>query len=396
MLILEKQLLSSEIEVLGLSADQKYGNGKSILCLIPSTEVQNYFSPFESLPEDLELIFSELLNSTNQNRIKRLEEEIVHGLCSEQFSTPLSLTIAVSDESLFSKRKAPLDLIRYKPQRAFLVDGILTYCAIMNLLGYELKFPNFVVNQKQKGVDPRVRQMLAGHYLHLTIIFDEKNNLEQSDILRLCKIFNQREVQLHSVNLARITSDSPIKELIYQLEKELRLDKFGGMSSKATRVTKSDPFITTESTMLHMILAAIGGSRLRMSTKTINQLSDGSTIDRPRLERIKPAIIIFFSAWLESCQKQLKYNRDGFHYSTQIWQALGLVIHDLIDNQYSLDNLKRAGSLLGQLDYSRDAKHWQYCSAMMIDIRGYHYKNATSGGRTFREGIARYFIEVVS
>ncbi|MGS0825105.1 hypothetical protein ACVBIO_04775 [Shewanella sp. 0m-8] len=386
-------MLSSDVQVLGLSAEQNYGIGSSLMCLIPATEIQNYFSSFGDLTEELDLVFSELQNTTNQKRVRKLEQEIIHALCTEQLTPPLSLTIAVSDNNLSTKRKGGLHSVSYNPEKAFLVDGILTYCAIMNLLGYELNYPNFIVNSQQN--EGRVRQMLACQYLHITIIFNELNDLEQGDILRLGKIFNQREIQLHSVSLSRLTSDFLIRDFVYQLDKELRLDKIGGMSSKATRVTKSDPFITTESTMLQMVIAAIGGCRLRMSTKTMDQLSDGSLIDTNRLEKIKPPIIAFFSAWLSSCESQLKYNRDGFHYSTQIWQALGLVIHYLIVNQHTLKDLEKCGHLLGELDYSRDATHWQYCSAMKLDLRGRIYKNSTSGGRTFREGIAKYFIELV-
>lgn len=391
-----KQLLSSDVQVVGLSADQCYGMGKSLLCFVPATEIQNYFSGFEEFSEDLEVIFSELLNSTNQKRIKNLEQEIAHAFYSDQLFPPLSLTITVCDGDLsVAGRKDALYSLRYRRQQAFLVDGILTYCAIMNLLGYKLRYPHFVVNQERTEIDGRVRQMLAGQNLLVTIIFDEEGTLAQRDILNLCKTFNQRDVQLHSVSLSRVASESLVKVFVHELAKELRLDKIGGMSTKSTRVTKSDPFITTESTMLHMVVATIGGNKLRMSTKVMDQLSDGSLIDLQRLDKIKPAITTFFSAWLLSCQHQLKYNRDGFHYSTQIWQALGLVIHYLISNQYTLEELERVGYLLGQLDYSRDAEHWQHCPAMKLDMRGYQYKNATSGGRTFREGIARYFIELV-
>ncbi|GIC75342.1 hypothetical protein [Moritella sp. F3] len=394
---MEKQLLSSDVKVLGLSVDHSYSMGKSLLCFIPATEIQHYFSAFEELPEELDSVFSELLNSTNQKRIRKLEQEIAHSFYSDQLAPPLSITIAVGNADLpASGLKGSLYSLNYYRKKAFLVDGILTYCAIMNLLGYKLQYPYFVTNQDQEKVDGRIVKILTEQQLVVNIIFNDDGDLDQRDILSLCKTFNQRSLQLHSVSLSRIASESLVKDFIHQLAKELKLDKMGGMSTKATRVTKSDPFITTESTMLHMIVAAVAGNKLRMSTKVMNQLSDGSLIDLPRLDSIKPAITTFFSAWLSSCQHQLKYNRDGFHYSTQIWQALGLVIHYLISNQYTLEELERVGHQLGQLDYSRDAEHWQHCPVMKLDMRGCQYKNATSGGRTFREGIARYFIELVS
>jgi len=394
---MEKQLLSSDVKILGLSADHSYSMGKSLLCFIPATEIQHYFSAFEELPEELDSVFSELLNSTNQKRIRKLEQEIAHSFYSDQLAPPLSITIAVGNADLpASGLKGSIYSLNYCRKKAFLVDGILTYCAIMNLLGYKLQYPYFVTNQDQEKVDGRIVKILTEQQLVVNIIFNDDGDLDQRDILSLCKTFNQRSLQLHSVSLSRIASESLVKDFIHQLAKELKLDKMGGMSIKATRVTKSDPFITTESAMLHMVVAAVAGNKLRISTKVMNQLSDGSLIDQPRLDNIKPAITTFFSAWLLSCQHQLKYNRDGFHYSTQIWQALGLVIHYLVSNQYTLEELERVGHLLGQLDYSRDAEHWRHCPAMKLDMRGYQYKNATSGGRTFREGVARYFIELVS
>ncbi|WP_019628848.1 hypothetical protein [Moritella marina] len=394
---MEKQLLSSDVQVLGLSADHSYGIGTSLLCFIPATEIKNYFSAFEELPEEIDAVFSELLNSTNQKRIKKLEQEIADFSYSDQLAPPLSITIAVGHADLpASERKGPLYSLNYCRKNAFLVDGILTYCAIMNLLGYKLQYPHFVTNQELTKADNITMKNIINQPLIVTVVFNDDGNLDQKDILNLCKTFNQRSLQFHSVSLSRIASESLVKDFIHQLAEELKLDKIGGMSTKATRVTKSDPFITTESTMLHMVVAAVAGNKLRMSTKVMGELSDGSLIDQTRLDSIKPAIITFFSAWLSSCQHQLKYNRDGFHYSTQIWQALGLVINHLISNQCSLEELERVGHLLGQLNYSRDAEHWQHCPAMKLDIRGYQYKNATSGGRTFREGLARYFIELVS
>jgi hypothetical protein len=54
-----------------------------------------------------------------------------------------------------------------------------------------------------------------------------------------------------------------------------------------------------------------------------------------------------------------------------------------------------AGTILGELDYSKNATHWGDCAVMELDAKGRIYKNASSSTRQFRVGLTEYFLEVI-
>jgi hypothetical protein len=101
-------------------------------------------------------------------------------------------------------------------------------------------------------------------------------------------------------------------------------------------------------------------------------------------------------AWLEPLREELAGNRSGYHLSPQVWQALGLTIHQLVSDGASCEDLKIAGEVLGQLNYSKNAKHWSNCSVMELDSKGRIYKNSAGSTRQFRVGLFEYFFAVLN
>ena len=92
-------------------------------------------------------------------------------------------------------------------------------------------------------------------------------------------------------------------------------------------------------------------------------------------------------------------DKTGYQVNSSVIQAIGLVFfsifqsykekgEDEVKNQLALASCK-----LGQLDYKRNAIHWKDCSVMTLTDKG--YINGSSGGRTFREGIASYLCNKV-
>ncbi|TNZ36414.1 hypothetical protein CGK50_23135, partial [Vibrio parahaemolyticus] len=59
-----------------------------------------------------------------------------------------------------------------------------------------------------------------------------------------------------------------------------------------------------------------------------------------------------------------------------------------------INEFAKAGAFLGQLDYSKSAKHWGDCDALELDASGKLYKNATGGGRAIRIAMAHYLFNV--
>ncbi|EGU35387.1 hypothetical protein VIBRN418_00320 [Vibrio sp. N418] len=95
-------------------------------------------------------------------------------------------------------------------------------------------------------------------------------------------------------------------------------------------------------------------------------------------------------------ENEFKQNSNGFHRSMQVWQALAVVTHELARNKaHTKSKLFDAGQTLGRLDYDKNADHWRNCKAFKKDANGKGWINATGGGRTFRDKIAEYFIDIV-
>ena len=99
--------------------------------------------------------------------------------------------------------------------------------------------------------------------------------------------------------------------------------------------------------------------------------------------------------WLKPLKESFVNNRSGYQLSPQVWQALGLVIHKLVTDGMSPDVLENAGRELGNLDYSKQAKHWENCPVMELDVQGRIYKNAANSTRQFRLGLQEYFLKVI-
>ncbi|TON63933.1 hypothetical protein CGH51_25705, partial [Vibrio parahaemolyticus] len=64
-------------------------------------------------------------------------------------------------------------------------------------------------------------------------------------------------------------------------------------------------------------------------------------------------------------------------------------------NGASIEQVKRAGQIIGRLDYGKKATHWNECDVMKLDSNGRLYKNSANSSREFRAGLARYFINLV-
>lgn len=50
------------------------------------------------------------------------------------------------------------------------------------------------------------------------------------------------------------------------------------------------------------------------------------------------------------------------------------MIHKLFLNEEPINEFAKAGAFLGQLDYSKSAKHWGDCDALELDASGKLYK----------------------
>ncbi|EAS40733.1 hypothetical protein C9J48_11025 [Photobacterium profundum] len=381
----------------GIATNQRYGETKSLLCYISAIDLPSYFS-VSSAPKGLELAFAEVAKGKNEKRVTALVDSIKAGLGSNRVEPFLTITAAISGKSNFSyTSRNNTGRITYSAKHAFIVDGILPTVAILRVLGFKKAFSRGFENSELMHENSQERQQLSSLMIPITVLFDDEKSLSEIDVANLCKSLNLHSFQLHSTLLDRGNTQSPLIQCVAKLADDLAFDSLGGMSNSSNRVTKSDSFITTQSTMIRLLLGAVGGASIQASTQIAQKLSNNTPIDSELLENVYPCIKGFLTAWLEGVKEKLRQNRDGFYYSTQVWQALGLVIYHLlfVSKSNDINQFATAGRVLGDLDYARNASHWANCKAMTKDINGENYKNATKGGRTFREGVAEYFVSIV-
>ncbi len=71
-------------------------------------------------------------------------------------------------------------------------------------------------------------------------------------------------------------------------------------------------------------------------------------------------------------------------------------MHQLVQDDASIENIAQAGLILGKLDYSKKAKHWHNCEVMGLDSNGRLFKNSVNSTREFRNGLASYFLSLVN
>jgi hypothetical protein len=180
---------------------------------------------------------------------------------------------------------------------------------------------------------------------------------------------------------------------VTDIARAINIEKFGGMSI-SSRLTKNDSYVTTQTSMAGLVLAAIGGRSARLTTPLPQKLPNKKMITEDLINETKQLIIDFLKVWLSTLGTQFEKNPDGFHYSSQVWQALGLVIHHLHEVDVA-DSVSESAKVLAHLDYDKAAKHWSNCSALKLDATGKYYINATGGGRSLRDGIAKYFISLL-
>lgn len=379
----------------GLISEQKFGKAKTLTSLVPAIELQDYFSVFEA-PTELESALSDITNRINEKRISAICEQIRHGLKGDVPEPHLQLTFALMGKgNIKTTHSGKLAQLCYQQKNTLVVDGILVLYAILLLLGFEEPFVTKKLTKERILQDSAIRQKLCTLQVLVAVVLDDTSGLSSEDLVYLFKQYNTRETNLHSALFERVDTETPIVSFVRQLADELGINSMGGMKTSSNRINKDEGYLTTEATMIRLVLGVVGGAYIQNRNSIPSKLSNGTQINAQQLNKTKPYIVSFMKTWLKNLKSQFSTDRNGYHNSTQIWQVLGLVLNDLIERGYTTKELALAAKHLAELDYSRNAPHWTNCDAMELDVSGKQYKNATNGGRTFREKLAEYFIDLV-
>ncbi|MGL0821447.1 hypothetical protein [Vibrio vulnificus] len=332
--------------------------------------------------------------SVNKERLSKLityyQKNIIN---NKPFEMPYISVVVYgnSREDLLGNSVASL---QYEKEKSAVVDGFLTISALSTLL--ERTDP-FTGKQLGKSVlDEEQKVTLASLDVRLNIYYGQDKQVDEEIISSMFFDINAIDSKVYSQHITTHVQDSPLNIGAKKLAKELNLDSLGGVS-ELNKITKSDSYVTTHSTLTSMILTCIAGKGSRITKHLPTYLPDKTLITEQIVEGGLTKLVPLMRGWLYSLKSEFKQSSNGFHRSMQVWQALSVVAHELTqDKMLSENELFAAGQTLGCLNYDKNAEHWGSCKAFKRDVSGKFWINATGGGRTFRDQVANYFLKYLS
>lgn len=367
---------------------------KALVTFIPVVELSSYVE-ISKPHQALKMLFNAAQNAINKKKTLALQGDIKNEVISGELGLPLSLTVVVSGDSEVRDHKLTTE-IEYNRTNAFVIGNVLTYNAILNLTGLKAPLFSSRVSASDLQRNSVFRQLLATQELMLTIVFREKG-FSENEVRSLFFKHNRRDSEVHLTQFANIDS-FPLQKIVSQLSENLTLDDLGGVSNQTKHVRASDKYLTTEYILFKVLVGSVCGEKAQERTKMSDDidLKDGSRFAQTYSETYKQYVEAFFRAWLEPLYENRLQDRSGFRLSAQIWQALSLVVNELVLDGRTLNEILYAGQQLSKLDYGKQAKHWKDCDVMQLDSNGRLFKNGAKSTREFKLGLKDYFIKVVA
>ncbi|WP_423808218.1 hypothetical protein OUO06_16670 [Photobacterium damselae] len=384
---------------LNLTGRLSYRAGKTVKSLVtymPAIELENYLFVTRVYP-DLEVVYEAAKNTTNLKKVSKIQEDIKHELLGGEVGAPLSLTVVLDGKPQLIT-KGEIGCIEYERSSTFVVGNVLLLVAILKTLGIKAPLFSSRVSLLDIKKNSLYRQMLAKDEVVLTIVFDDVNGLNEEQVRDLFFKYNRQYSGLHLTQFSKSDEIFPLKPIINQLAKNLNFEEYGGISTKSKHVKVSDSYLTTEYILFKFLVGSVAGAQIQetcmMSTDVT--LASGKKVSEVLDEGYIKYIEAFLYAWLLPLKRNNNSMRTGFRLSAQIWQALSLVIYQLVAGRSSIEDISKAGLILGKLDYSKKAVHWHNCEVMDLDSNGRLFKNSANSTREFRNGLAKYFLSIVN
>ncbi|WP_413283907.1 hypothetical protein [Vibrio sp. MA40-2] len=346
-----------------------------------------------SLPQEhllLEQFSANYERSVNKERLSKLENYFLESVIND---TPLD----VPKISLVAYRNAYVEMqhnklanLHFGKNDSAIVDGFLVLSALSKLLDRVDPFTgkkadNSALTTKQK-------QALASIDVLLSIYYRPNERVDEESLSKLFFSINAIDSRVYSQTINTHIHESPLSVGAEKLALALNLNALGGVS-ELNKITKSDSYVTTRNTLIHILLASLGGKSARIEKQLPTHLPNKTLITEQLVNDALKTVIPLMKGWISCLETKFKQDSSGFHRSMQIWQALGVVANYFTCNHgFTEAELFTAGQTLGQLDYDKRASHWSRSKALKKDASNTFWINATGGGRTFRDKIAEYFI----
>ena len=384
-----------KLQLVGHLCSREGRTVKSLVTYVPAIELESCLSLKRIYP-DLEFVYDAAKNATNVKKVREIQEDLKNELLSGAIGVPISLTAVVEGVPKLTTKKGQA-ILNYDPKSTFVVGNVLTLTAILKILGIKAPLFSSRFSSAEIKKNSVCRQVLAKEDVMLTIVFDNENGISQGQVKELFFKYNSHNSGLHLSQFEKPSKSFPLKPVVDKLVSDLQLGKYGGVSEKSKHVKSAESYLTTEYILFKFLVGAAAGAH----TQEVCKISDDVTT--PKGDRVADIILTshiihieaFLKAWLEPIFENPSTSRCGFRLSAQIWQALGLTLNYLLAKKASLEQIERAGKIIGSLDYGKRATHWRDCDVMELDSNGRLYKNSANSSREFRAGLARYFVSLV-
>ncbi|MDH5904629.1 hypothetical protein L8S00_14590 [Vibrio splendidus] len=384
----------SKVQLSGKLTSHNERNIKSLVAFLPLVELISYVDTI-NVHNGLEIFFQAAKSANNKKKVMGVEQDIKDEITKGGLTSPLALTVVINGSVQLQNKRSSSSIV-YDSESAFVVGNLLIYNAILNLLGVKAPLFSSRLTSSELEKNSICRQQLAVEDVVLTILFDE-HGIDDERVRELFFKYQRRNPELHLTQFSGRDS-FPLQGVIRQLSLDLDLSNYGGVSEKAKHVRSSEKYITTEYILFKVIVGSIAGERLQEYAKMSDEVSleDGTMAIAAFQNAYRQHIEAFFKGWLEPIYNGPEQVRGGFRLSAQIWQALSLVIHELVSRGAEVTFVKSAGLKLGQLDYSKQAPHWKNCAVMDLDSNGRLFKSAVKSTREFRRGLKEYFLNYIT
>ncbi|ELA7387989.1 hypothetical protein Q9F31_003064 [Vibrio alginolyticus] len=381
---------TAEVIRTGIYSDKLLGGLSMLQCYVSIEELMN------SLPQEhllLDRFATSYERSVNKERLLKLK---AHLLESATMNTPLAIpevALYVYGSTRNKHVNGKLGTLQYNKNKAVVLDGFLLISALSEQL--DLVDPFTGKQTDRSRLSTQQKKYLESIDVRLSIYFGAEEQIDEAVVSKLFFDLNTLNSKVYSQYITTHAQESPLTLGADRLAVALKLDTIGGISD-LNKITKSDSYVTTKSTLIHILLATLGGKGARIEKQLPTHLSNKTLITTQVVNDALEILIPLIGGWISCLESKFKQDKNGFHRSMQIWQALGIVAHYLSNNSVLTESeLFAAGQVLGQLDYDKSASHWGNCSAFKKDSSGHFWINATGGGRTFRDKVAEYFLETL-
>lgn len=351
---------------------------------------------FTLLPQEhllLEQFSASYSRSVNKERLSKLENYYRKSVMNNTpFDIPrISLVVygKARDEKLHNR----LFSLRYEKNDSAIIEGFLMISALSNLLDRVDPFTGKKADKSNLSL--KQQQTLASIDVRVSLYYGQDRKIPEESLSKLFFDINAIDTRVYSQYITTHVQESPLNLGAEKLALALNLKALGGIS-ELNKITKSDSYVTTKSTLILILLASLGGKGVRIEKQLPTHLPNNTLITDQVIDSALKTVIPLMQGWISCLENQFKQERSGFHRSMQIWQALGVIAYHLTHNAaLSKDELFSTGQILGQLNYDKSASHWGKCGAFKKDASGSFWINATGGGRTFRDKVAVYLISLL-